>query len=69
MSMAASTADLGGFASCLTLPAIPAEALAVAKTGCTGCFGVMVPCARALAQGIEPDAASHRALLALAVAP
>jgi hypothetical protein len=40
------TAELGHFVSALTLKDIPLEAQAVAKTGFTDCFGVMVAGAR-----------------------
>ena len=40
--MPALTAELGHFVSALTLKDIPLEAQAVAKTGFTDCFGVMV---------------------------
>ncbi len=49
MPMAALTADLGRFVSEPTLPVIPAEGGAVAKTRCPGCFGVAAADARALA--------------------
>jgi len=44
--MSALTAELGRFASSLRLNDIPEEALAVAKTGFTDCFGVMIAGAR-----------------------
>jgi len=44
--MAALTAELGHFVSSLTLADIPPEAQAVAKTGITDCFGVMIAGAR-----------------------
>jgi 2-methylcitrate dehydratase PrpD len=44
--MVSLTADLGRFVSDLTLAAIPPEAQAVAKTGFTDCFGVMIAGAR-----------------------
>ena len=44
--MPALTAELGRFVSELTLKDIPAEALAVAKTGIADCFGVMIAGAR-----------------------
>jgi 2-methylcitrate dehydratase PrpD len=44
--MPALTAELGHFASALSLKDIPSEALAVAKTGITDCFGVMIAGAR-----------------------
>src|SRR5262249_54245304 len=44
--MSALTAELGRFASSLRLSDIPGEALAVAKTGFTDCFGVMIAGAR-----------------------
>lgn len=44
--MPALTAELGQFVSGLTLKDIPAEAQAVAKTGITDCFGVMIAGAR-----------------------
>jgi len=44
--MPALTAELGHFVSALTLKDIPPEAQAVAKTGFTDCFGVMVAGAR-----------------------
>ena len=40
--MPALTAELGHFVAGLTLKDIPAEAQAVAKTGITDCFGVMI---------------------------
>ncbi|MCC6777705.1 MAG: MmgE/PrpD family protein [Hyphomicrobiales bacterium] len=40
--MAALTMELGRFVSNLTLSEVPAEAQAVAKTGFTDCFGVMI---------------------------
>ena len=40
--MPALTAELGQFVAGLTLKDIPAEAQAVAKTGITDCFGVMI---------------------------
>lgn len=44
--MPALTAELGRFVSSLTLKDIPADAQAVAKTGITDCFGVMIAGAR-----------------------
>ena len=44
--MPALTAELGHFVSSLTLADIPPEAQAVAKTGITDCFGVMIAGAR-----------------------
>jgi 2-methylcitrate dehydratase PrpD len=44
--MAALTADLGDFVARLALNDIPAAASAVAKTGFTDCFGVMIAGAR-----------------------
>jgi len=44
--MGSLTADLGRFVSGLTLQQVPAEARAVAKTGFTDCFGVMIAGAR-----------------------
>jgi 2-methylcitrate dehydratase PrpD len=44
--MPALTAELGRFASALTLEDIPPEAQAVAKTGIADCFGVMIAGAR-----------------------
>src|SRR5262249_46518049 len=44
--MPALTAELGRFVSELALNDIPAEAQAVAKTGITDCFGVMIAGAR-----------------------
>jgi 2-methylcitrate dehydratase PrpD len=44
--MSALTAELGRFASSLRFNDIPDEALAVAKTGFTDCFGVMIAGAR-----------------------
>src|ERR1700674_684905 len=44
--MAALTADLGSFVAQLALNDIPAAAAAVAKTGFTDCFGVMIAGAR-----------------------
>src|SRR4029079_526451 len=45
-AMAALTAELGHFVSKLALKDIPMEAQAVAKTGITDCFGVMIAGAR-----------------------
>jgi 2-methylcitrate dehydratase PrpD len=45
-AMAALTAELGRFVSELALSDVPSEAQAVAKTGFTDCFGVMVAGAR-----------------------
>ncbi len=44
--MPALTAELGCFVSRLSLADVPGEALAVAKTGITDCFGVMIAGAR-----------------------
>ena len=44
--MASLTAELGRFVANLTFADIPAEAQAVAKTGFTDCFGVMIAGAR-----------------------
>ncbi len=44
--MPALTAELGRFVSGLTLKDIPTDAQAVAKTGITDCFGVMIAGAR-----------------------
>jgi 2-methylcitrate dehydratase PrpD len=46
MAMAALTAELGRFVSGLALGDVPMEAQAVAKTGFTDCFGVMIAGAR-----------------------
>jgi 2-methylcitrate dehydratase PrpD len=46
IAMASLTAELGRFVSELALSAVPAEAQAVAKTGFTDCFGVMIAGAR-----------------------
>src|SRR6202048_5003705 len=45
-AMAPLTAELGRFGSALALSAVPLEAQAVAKTGFTDCFGVMIAGAR-----------------------
>jgi 2-methylcitrate dehydratase PrpD len=46
IAMASLTAELGQFVSALALTSVPAEAQAVAKTGFTDCFGVMIAGAR-----------------------
>jgi 2-methylcitrate dehydratase PrpD len=46
IAMAALTAELGQFVSALRLANVPAQAQAVAKSGFTDCFGVMVAGAR-----------------------
>jgi len=46
IAMASLTAELGQFVSKLALSNVPAEAQAVAKTGFTDCFGVMIAGAR-----------------------
>jgi 2-methylcitrate dehydratase PrpD len=46
IAMAPLTAELGQFVSALALSDVPAEAQAVAKTGFTDCFGVMIAGAR-----------------------
>src|SRR6266478_4825750 len=46
IAMASLTAELGRFVSELALSAVPADAQAVAKTGFTDCFGVMIAGAR-----------------------
>ena len=46
IAMAALTAELGWFVSALEAHAVPAQAQAVAKTGFTDCFGVMIAGAR-----------------------
>src|ERR1700736_1457426 len=45
-AMASLTAELGRFVSALALSDVPLEAQAVAKTGFTDCFGVMIAGAR-----------------------
>src|ERR1700730_12078154 len=45
-AMAPLTAELGRFVSALALSDVPMEAQAVAKTGFTDCFGVMIAGAR-----------------------
>jgi 2-methylcitrate dehydratase PrpD len=46
IAMASLTAELGRFVSALALNDVPAEAQAVAKSGFTDCFGVMIAGAR-----------------------
>src|SRR2546421_7666864 len=69
-AMAPLTAELGRFVSALALSDVPLEAQAVAKTGFTDCFGVMIAGAReGVVALIDRELAGHDAAALASLIP